>query len=196
MTNKNSSALKHAIAKRLSPTERGMSLFGVSALLILGILAGFSTLPTSASPSPATQAISASPVIMTLVAPNGGDSVSNFYVLNPNPVPYGPNSNDRTLSIQLPSGSQPVSVQAFRTNPNGSVTQGNQFTWNVASTGDNYFMSSVSPLGLGTYSVYEVVTFADGTQAQSNSINFMFMTSLPSVVTTPSGVTGGPPYAP
>ena len=107
MTNKDFSVLKHAIAKRLSPTKRGMSLFGVSALLILGILAGFSTLPTSASPPPAGQAISASPVFVTLVAPNGGDSVSNFYVLNPDPIPYMPNSNDRTLSIQLPSGSQP-----------------------------------------------------------------------------------------
>jgi hypothetical protein len=196
MTSKSFSSLKYAIAKRLTPTKRGMGLCGVSALLILGIMAGFSTLPTSASPPPVAQAIPASSVYVTLVAPNGGDSASNLYVLNPNPSPYGPDTNDRTLSTQLPSGSQPVSVQAFRTNPNGSVTQGNQFAWNMTSTGDNYIMSSVSILGLGTYSVYEVVTFADGTQLQSNSINFVFMTSLPSVVTTPSGVTEGPPYAP
>jgi hypothetical protein len=195
MTNKNFSSLKHATSKRLALTNRGMSLFGVSALLILGIMAGFSALPTSASPPPAAQGAPASSVIVTLVAPSGGESVSNVYVLNPNPSPYGPNTNDRTLSIQVPSGSQPVGVQAFRANPNGSVTQGNRFTWNMTSTGDNYIMSNVSPLGLGAYSVYEVVTFADGSQAQSNSINFVFMTSLPPVVTTPSGVTNGSPYA-
>ena len=131
-----------------------------------------------------------------MVAPNGGDSVSSFYVLNSNPIPHMPNSNDRTISIQLPSGSRPVSVQAFRTNPNGSMTQGNRFTWNVTSTGANYIMSNVSLLGIGKYSVYEVVTFADGTQSQSNSVHFIFMTSLPPVVTTPAALPGGSPYAP
>jgi hypothetical protein len=196
MTNNEFSVSKHAIAKRLSPTKRGSNLFGVSALLILGILAGFGTLPTSASPSPATQTIPASHAIVTLVSPNGGDSASNFYLVNSNPIPYMPNSNDRTLSVQLPSGSQPVSVQAFRTNPDGSVTQGNRFAWNVTSTGDNYIMSSVSLLGLGQYSVYEVVTFADGTHTQSNSVNFIFMTSLPPVVTSPAALSGEFPYAP
>jgi hypothetical protein len=194
---KNVSGLRHAVAKRIGLTKIGIDLFAVSALLVLGILAGLSALPASASPS-AAQATPAG-VTATLVPPNSADfahSLSYVYLLNRNPIPYMPNPNDRILSVQAPAGSHPSSVQAFRTNPNGSVTQGNLFTWNVTSTSYNYIMSNPNLLPLGNYSVYAIVTFADGTQSRSNSVNFIITMSLPPLVTTHATTAGRPPYDP
>jgi hypothetical protein len=197
MTNKDVSGSKRVSTKRLHLTKRGISLLGVSALLILGILAGFALLAL-ASPSPAAQPTPAG-VTATLVPPSSASfvhSLNYVYVLNHHPIPYAPNPNDRILSVQVPAGSRPTSIQAFRTNPDGSLTQGNLFTWNVTSTSYNYIMSNVNLLAPGKYSVYAIVTFADGTQSKSNSVSFMVMMSPPHIVVTHPATVGRPPYAP
>lgn len=170
----------------------------MSALLVVGILAGFSIVSASAPPLPAAQAAQTD-VMATLVPPNSADFVHSLtytYVFNPHPIPYMPNPDERMLSVQVPAGSQPASVQAFRTNPNGSVTQGNRFAWNLTSTSYNYIMNNAKPLVPGNYSVYAIVTFADGTQSKSNSVNFVIAMSLPPITPSSHAIAGRPPYAP
>jgi hypothetical protein len=78
----------------------------------------------------------------------------------------------RSYSVVVPSSSTPTKVQAFRVNPGGSLTPGTVELWNLIATGDNYIMTSSLPLSPGEYSVYVVVTFADGKTAVSNTVSF------------------------
>ena len=77
----------------------------------------------------------------------------------------------RTLEVTVPSSTSPVSVEFFRTNPDGSVTTGTQ-PWSVAATGYTYVDSNSTAVPAGDYSVVVTVTFADGSSSSSSPVTF------------------------
>ncbi|MDA4133131.1 MAG: hypothetical protein OK454_08420 [Thaumarchaeota archaeon] len=83
----------------------------------------------------------------------------------------------RQLSTIVPQGSTPLSIEAFRLNPDGTVTASGTNAWNLALTGDDYIFTANTPtnpepLATGDYQAYTVVTFAGGTAVQSNTCSF------------------------
>jgi len=70
------------------------------------------------------------------------------------------------VSTQVPSSTQPVSVQAFINGKGASV-----HPWDVSATGYNYIIDfGPAPNMPGNYTVYTQVTFADGSTANSNTV--------------------------
>ncbi len=90
----------------------------------------------------------------------------------------------RTLATTVPPGTMPQTVQAFRTNPDGTTTPGNLFTWDITQTGYTYYITSSAAIPAGNYSVYTVVGFADGNKVKSNPVTMTIESSS-------TGGTGG-----
>ena len=103
------------------------------------------------------------PVTAALIAPDGSYETSG--------VQY-PAGSTRQISTVVPNTTTPLTVQAIRTNPDGTQTDGVVEDWNIALTGYNYIISSNLVIPAGDYSVYTIVTFAGGATARSNTCTF------------------------
>jgi hypothetical protein len=129
-------------------------------------------------------------VTATIVPPNANFlTPSGAYVTS---VSYGVDE-DMRLSTQVPSDTNPVSVQAYINGTGASV-----HSWSTGSTGWNYIIdfgrAGDKP---GIYFVYTITTFADGKTAQSNTVtativppNANFLTTSGAYVTSVTYIVG------
>ena len=103
-------------------------------------------------------AASAAPSVATMcfVTPAAGCTTTPTY------------TSDQTMQAQVtvPSSYNPVSVQAFVSGNPGSV-----HPWSIATTGFTYGIDfGPADFAAGTYPVYAIVTFADGSTATTNTV--------------------------
>ena len=125
--------------------------------------------------------------------PGGGtvETAKAFWNLSGDPTTATFHQGDsRVLNTEVPDGSSPTSIQAFRTNPDGSVTTSSVLPWDVSATGYTYEITATSILAAGAYSVYTQVTFSDGNTVKSNVCKFTI------AATAGGGGTGGTPSIP
>lgn len=85
-------------------------------------------------------------------------------------------------NVTVPSSYSPVSVQAFVSGNPGSV-----HPWSVAATGFTYGIDfGPADFPAGTYPVYAVVTFADGSTATTNAVPVVLSSTAPTPCTSNS----------
>ncbi len=83
-------------------------------------------------------------------------------------------------NVTVPSSYNPVSVQAFVGSQAGSV-----HPWSVATTGFTYGIDfGPADFAAGTYPVYAVVTFADGSTATTNTVPVVLSSTAPTPCTS------------
>jgi len=95
-----------------------------------------------------------------VIAPNGSESTS--VTLNV--------GDEMKIATTVPNTTQPTTVQAV-ISPNQSGAVAAIHPWNISQTGYTYLTDFGGAPDLpGVYTVYEVVTFADGNKVQSNPV--------------------------
>ena len=83
-------------------------------------------------------------------------------------------------NVTVPSSYNPVSVQAFVGGNPGSV-----HPWSISATGYTYTIDfGAADFAAGTYPVYAVVTFADGSTATTNTVPVVLSSTAPTPCTS------------
>jgi len=104
------------------------------------------------------QAVAKVNVVANAILPDGTYTTNATYNMG----------QDVRVSTVVPSNTYPVSVQAVINGTPASV-----HPWSVAETGYNYIIDfgTAASQVIGSYDVYTIVTFADGSTATSNHVS-------------------------